>query len=119
MPTARPIMVIMLTTKKESSIDLADQRGQPDRDEDRDERRDDRQTGRDQGAEDDDQDEERDRQADRLTRGQVLLGDRVDLLVEAGVADRHDLEAAGRRAVQDCLERVDVARSPRRDRRRA
>ena len=66
MPTARPIMVIMLTTKKERSIDPADQRGQADRDDDRDDGEHDRHAGGDERAEDDDQDDEGGEQADGL-----------------------------------------------------
>ena len=67
--------------------------GQAEGDEDADDRQGQRQDRRQQGGEDDDQDEEGDHPADRLAGGQVLLGDGVELFVDADRPDREDREA--------------------------
>ena len=98
MPTARPIIVMMKTTKLDISIALLTSAVAPDGDEDREQREHDRQPGRDRGAEDDEQDHERHDDADHLALLQRLLEQRGHLALDAAEADGGDAESARSRS---------------------
>ena len=91
MPTASPIMKIMLTTKKERSMTRPTRAARPMAMKIEMKPTHDRQSGGNQRAQQHDQNEHGDRDTDLLALGQILLGDRAELVAQGRVAHCQDL----------------------------